>query len=207
MRYQPDPDDPLSFFDVRGAARVSVSQPTAPPTQPLFDVRKASYPSLVAAMSAVFIMLYVLKTSPSKVCVLMPQLLRCCLAQGGGMTRARACWFHKDTGVGAWGVVPLVAGEYGKPADNVEVGLRYSTPAFTAGAVVSPAHGVLNQIWMVRAAGSKSRCQPFGSALASLPSIICTKPFHSAFEQLTQTSPSTPSRLLLRTRASCVRAH
>ena len=67
------------------------------------------------------------------------------------MTRARACWFHKDTGVGAWGVVPLVAGEYGKSvADNVEVGLRYSTPAFTAGAIVSPANGVLNQIWMVR---------------------------------------------------------
>ncbi len=67
------------------------------------------------------------------------------------MTRARACWFSKESGVGAWGVVPLVAGEYGKsPMDNAEVGLRYSTPAFTAGAIVSPANGVLNQIWMVR---------------------------------------------------------
>ena len=27
MRYQPDPEDPLSFFDVRGAARVSVHSP------------------------------------------------------------------------------------------------------------------------------------------------------------------------------------
>ena len=65
------------------------------------------------------------------------------------MARARACVFHKQSGVGAWGIVPLTAGDYGKSAENAEVGLRYSTPAFTAGAVVSPTTGVLNQLWVV----------------------------------------------------------
>ena len=90
--------------------------------------------------------------------------------------------------MGAWGVVPLVAGEYGKSTmDNAEVGLRYSTPAFTAGAIVSPASGVLNQIWMVRGlgrSGSAEHLDPYSCRLS--PSLNCTYASCSAVKQRTQ---------------------
>ena len=74
--------------------------------------------------------------------------LHSCL-QSGGSARARACLFNKQSGVGAWGSVPLTSTHYGKATEDAEVGLRYSTPAFTAGAVVAPANGVLKQLWLV----------------------------------------------------------
>ena len=77
------------------------------------------------------------------------------------MARARACLFHKQSGVGAWGAVPLTSGPYGKSADDAEVGLRYSTPAFTAGAVVAPVNGVLKQLWLVRCV-TKTQKLPLG---------------------------------------------
>ena len=70
--------------------------------------------------------------------------------QGGGKARARGCVFHPASGFGAWAVAPLLmAADVDAPHPAVELGLRYSTPALTAGLVLGPAAGTIKQFWLV----------------------------------------------------------
>jgi hypothetical protein len=57
----------------------------------------------------------------------------------------RACAFSTDTGLGAFATLPLAKDVSGERA---AVGVRYSSPFFTAGAVLQPATNKLSHVWL-----------------------------------------------------------
>lgn len=70
--------------------------------------------------------------------------------QGGGGARVRGCAFHQVSGLGAWAVAPLLmAKETHASGSSPELGLRYSSPAVTAGLVLGPSAGSVKQFWLV----------------------------------------------------------
>uniref|UniRef100_A0A383V7V0 Uncharacterized protein n=1 Tax=Tetradesmus obliquus TaxID=3088 RepID=A0A383V7V0_TETOB len=62
-----------------------------------------------------------------------------------GDVTLRACAFSTDTGLGSFATLPLAKHVSGKRA---EVGVRYSSPIFTAGAVLQPATNKLSHLWL-----------------------------------------------------------
>ncbi|KAF8061130.1 ENV9 [Scenedesmus sp. PABB004] len=65
--------------------------------------------------------------------------------QSPGDVTLRACAFSTDTGLGAFATMPLAKDVSGKRA---EVGVRYSSPVFTAGAALAPATNTLRSLWL-----------------------------------------------------------
>ncbi|WIA23566.1 hypothetical protein OEZ85_000289 [Tetradesmus obliquus] len=62
-----------------------------------------------------------------------------------GDVTLRACAFSTDTGLGSFATLPLAKHVSGKRA---EVGVRYSSPIFTAGTVLQPATNKLSHLWL-----------------------------------------------------------
>lgn len=62
-----------------------------------------------------------------------------------GDVTMRACAFSTDTGLGAFAALPLAKQISGRRA---EVGVRYSSPVFTTGAVLQPATNKLSHVWL-----------------------------------------------------------
>jgi len=87
-------------------------------------------------------------------------------AKSGGIARARACYFDPTRGLGAWGSLPLLASSVTGPEHRAHLGVRYSSPIWTAGAVVSPAlkgEASLEHLWVGGQQGSFSfgaQCSP-----------------------------------------------
>jgi hypothetical protein len=65
--------------------------------------------------------------------------------QSPGDVTMRACAFSTDTGLGAFATLPLAKQASGQRA---AVGVRYSSPIFTSGAVLQPATNTLSHIWL-----------------------------------------------------------
>ena len=63
----------------------------------------------------------------------------------GSTAQARACYFDPVNKWGAWANVPLAGYSQGPL-----FGLRYSTPAITAGGMVHPTQGKVDCLWLVR---------------------------------------------------------
>jgi hypothetical protein len=76
--------------------------------------------------------------------------------QSPGDVTLRACAFSTDTGLGAFATLPLAREVSGQRA---ALGVRYSSPQFTAGAVVQPAANVLSSVWAcARSQGMTREC-------------------------------------------------
>jgi hypothetical protein len=67
-------------------------------------------------------------------------------AAHGARAMTRFCYFDTASKVGVFGTLPLIAGGN---APGPEIGMRYSTPRFTTGAVLSPRTQQLNKFWLV----------------------------------------------------------
>jgi len=65
--------------------------------------------------------------------------------QSPGDVTLRACAFSTDTGLGAFATLPLAKDVSGRRA---AVGVRYSSPLFTSGAVLQPATNTLSHVWL-----------------------------------------------------------
>lgn len=63
----------------------------------------------------------------------------------GNTAQARACYFDVANKWGAWASLPLTAGHDASPV----FGARYSTPAVTAGGMISPTEGSVKCLWLV----------------------------------------------------------
>lgn len=66
--------------------------------------------------------------------------------QSPGDVTLRACGFSTATGLGAFATLPLAKDVSGERA---AVGVRYSSPLFTSGAVLQPATNKLSHVWLV----------------------------------------------------------
>jgi hypothetical protein len=67
----------------------------------------------------------------------------------------RACLFDPATRLAVYAEVPVVSSSGGAapPAAALRLGAKYTTPTFSAGAVVDPAGSVLQQAFVVRVGG------------------------------------------------------
>lgn len=65
--------------------------------------------------------------------------------QSPGDVTLRACAFSTDTGLGAFATLPLAKDVSGERA---AVGVRYSSPYYTMGAVLQPATNNLSHLWV-----------------------------------------------------------
>lgn len=80
------------------------------------------------------------------------QLLAC---QDETGVRLRGCYYDPTKGLGVFGMLKPVLSDDDKEVPDATIGLRYSTPAISAGIAVNPFAESCRHIWLV------SFCLPF----------------------------------------------
>ena len=68
--------------------------------------------------------------------------------QGEG-ARVRGCYYDPASGMGVFGMVPLIAGSDAEAVPDARLGLRYSTPTASLGIIVNPFSETVTQLWAV----------------------------------------------------------
>jgi hypothetical protein len=63
----------------------------------------------------------------------------------------RGCYYDPGTGLGIFGMVPLITGSEAGTDPDARLGLRYSTATTSLGVIVNPFSDTVSQIWAVRA--------------------------------------------------------
>ncbi|BDA45555.1 hypothetical protein COCOBI_07-3420 [Coccomyxa sp. Obi] len=73
--------------------------------------------------------------------------------QGEGTARVRGCYHDPRTGLGLFGILPVVTEDL-EATPDASVGLRYSTSKVSLGIVANPTSESVNQIWAVAREGT-----------------------------------------------------
>ena len=74
----------------------------------------------------------------------------------GSTATVRGCYFNPSYNAAVFGILPLISdihGDGGVTTENLRMGLRYTAPSFSSGAIVSPFRGELHSAWAVGKAG------------------------------------------------------
>lgn len=173
VRFQPDPDEYLTFVDLKAASQVLSSLLLARYSFKCLILRLYVYCNWSKLVQicrqnvAVFSRAHLLETiglvvpvptvharhavgplAASAWCfVLCPSLQQTLLQSAQGQAQIRGCFFDTGTGLGTFACAPLSSGQ--ATGEQVEAGVRYSSRQLSAGFISRPLAERLTHLWMV----------------------------------------------------------
>lgn len=169
VRFQPDPAEPLTFIDVKASTQASPAtccslhgskcnltcQAALTPLQCC-----GGWPHYAAEAFFCFQQWSRLSSAP--------------VLQADQKARLRFCWFDTSNSYGIFATMPLLAQS---SAPEPSLGMRYSTPQTSAGAIVQPVSARLDAAWWVSPLqAGHGRLRPGGSTPSAYRGAGCMSP-------------------------------
>ena len=136
LRFQPEPDEQLTFVDLKAAAQVSAAA-----SPPLTGGLQYEIPLPVRVVN---VQVKTCQTMPSHSS--MPSGCERASMQAGA-AQLRACYFDTDSGLGVFARLPLSGDSQSGP--EAEAGDRYSSSELSAGLICRPLSEQLTHLWLV----------------------------------------------------------